>query len=499
MDNSPQQRTRTYIAARRHHPAWLLLASPRAPLVLGCLTALFDFAENGIAETDALQALSEMLANYAVQDEYKIDPDNTRIQASRELRQWIKRGLVIERGQRLYSTDALSSAIRFIDTLDNRIMTSTASRLSVVQREIENLDVGLNPDASSRKAAIQRKIKQLEHELAEAEAGHVPVLTEAEAIERIREVYGLSTGLRADFRRVEDSWREADRELRQSIMSEHYHRGEIVDRLLDGQAALLDTPEGKVFDSFQKQLQQKVELDNMREQLRSILMHPAAEKALNRAQRQELKRLRMQLVMESQTVLQARARSEKDVKAFIQSGLAVEHHRVGQLLNEVLNIAQELDWERQTVRRADSPLPPIGFTLGNLPLVERLRFKSHENEDEWELDLSPQDSDLSGVEDEFWDALDGLDREVLVRDTLAVLAQEGHPLTIAELAERLPPAHDLETLALWLGMAREAGIEITGESIEELTLIDAEQRRWLFRLPQVLMSEKAFDGIEWEF
>ena len=113
--------------------------------------------------------------------------------------------------------------------------------------------------------------------------------------------------------------------------------------------------------------------------------------------------------------------------------------------------------------------------------------------------MSPQDSDLSGVEDEFWDALDGLDREVLVRDTLAVLAQEGHPLTIAELAERLPPAHDLETLALWLGMAREAGIEITGESIEELTLIDAEQRRWLFRLPQVLMSEKAFDGIEWEF
>lgn len=499
MDNSPQQRTRTYINARRHHPAWLLLASPRAPLVLGCLTALFDFAEDGIAEADALQALSEMLNNYAAQGEYEIDPNNTHVQAARELRQWIKRGLVIERGQRLYSTDALSSAIRFVDSLDNRIMTSTASRLSVVQREIENLDVGLNPDVSSRKAAIQRKMEQLEHELAEAEAGHVPVLTESEAIERIREVYGLAIGLKSDFRRVEDSWREADRGLRQSIMSEHYHRGEIVDRLLDGQAALLETPEGKVFDSFQKQLQQKVELDNMREQLRSILMHPAAEKALNRSQRQELKRLRMQLVMESQTVLQARARSEKDVKAFIQSGLAAEHHRVGQLLNEILNIAQELDWERQTVRRADSPLPPIGFALGNLPLVERLRFKSHQSEAENELDLSPQDSDLSGVEDEFWDALDGLDREALVQDTLAVLAQEGRPLTLAELARHLPPAHDLETLALWLGMAREAGIEITEKDIEELTLTDADQRHWLFRVPHVSMSEKAFDGIEWEF
>lgn len=499
MDSSPQQRTRKYVAARRQHPAWLLLASPRAPLVLGCLTALFDFAEDGIAEADALQALSDMLASYAAQDEYDIDPGNTRVLAARELRQWIKRGLVIERGQRLYGTDALTSAIRFVDTLDDRIMTSTASRLSVVQREIENLDVGLNPDATSRKAAIRRKIALLEQELADAEAGHVPVLTEAEAVERIREVYTLATGLRADFRRVEDSWREADRALRQSIMSDSFHRGEIVDRLLDGQAALLDTAEGRVFDSFIQQLHQRVELDNMRQQLRSILAHPAAEKALSRLQRQELKRLRMRLVVESQAVLQARSRSEKDVKAFIKTGLATEHHRVGQLLNEVLNIAQELDWERQKVRRADSTLPPLGFALGNLPVAERLRFKSLETDAENELDLSPQETDLSGIEEEFWDALDGLDREALVLDTLALLAQEGRELTIGELVERLPPAHDLETLALWLGMAREAGIEIVESDTEELTLTDEENRRWLFRVPRVALSEQALAGIEWEF
>lgn len=492
-----QQRTQKYISARRHHPAWLLLASPRAPLVLGCLTTLFEFADDGVAEADALQALSEMLADYAAQDEYDIAPDNTPRLAARELRHWIKRGLVIERGQRLYATDALSSAIQFIDALDNRIMTSTASRLSVVQREIENLEVGLNPDASSRKAAIHRKIKLLENELADVEAGHVPVLSEAEAVERIREVYTLATGLRADFRRVEDSWREADRALRQSIMSEHYHRGEIVDRLLDGQAALLDTAEGRVFDSFQQQLRQKVELDNMRQQLRSILAHPSVEKALTRTQRQDLKLLRMRLVLESQAVLQARARSEKDVRAFIKTGLAAEHHRVGQLLNDVLNVAQDLNWHQQKVRRTDSPLPPLGFALTNLPVLERLRFKSLEADTGNELDLSPQDADLGGIEDEFWEALDGLDREALVQDTLATLAREGKALTLAELAERLPPAHDLETLALWLGMAREAGIDIS-HGTETLTLTDKEQREWLFHVPKVALSEQAFDGIDWE-
>ena len=498
MDSSAQQLTHKLVSIRRQHPAWLLLASPRAPLVLGCLTSLFEFSDDGIAEEDGLQALSEMLAEYAIQDEYDIDPENTHLLASRELRQWLKRGLILERGQRIYATDALSSAIRFVESLDNRFMTSTASRLAVVQREIENLEVGLNPNPASRKAAIQRKIKVLEDELAAVEAGHTPVLSSSEAIERIREIYTLATGLRADFRRVEDSWRAADRELRQSIMSEKFDRGDILDSLLDGQEALLDTAEGRVFDSFQQQLKRSIELDNMREQLRSILAHPSAEKALNRIQLSDLKLLRMRLVLESQAVLQARARSEKDVKGFIKTGLAAEHHRVGQLLNEVFQIAQELDWQHQSTRRTASPLPPLGFTLGNLPLAERLRFKSLDSDANAELDLSPQETNLEGLEDEFWDALDGLDREALVQNTLALLSKEGRALTLSELAQRLPPTHDLETLALWLGMAREAGIEIEPTLTEEVQLIDEDQEHWLFTVPVASLTNEDLCDLEWE-
>ncbi|WGL15813.1 DUF3375 domain-containing protein [Microbulbifer bruguierae] len=499
MDTTARQRTQQYISARRQHPAWLLLASPRAPLVLGCLTSLFEFADNGISEEDALQALADMLAEYAAQDEFDIDPDNTRQLAGRELRQWIKRGLVVERGGRIYASDALSSAIAFIDALDNRIMTTTASRLSVVQREIENLEVGLNPNPDSRKAAIRRQIKALEAELAEAEAGYIPVLSEAEAIERIREVYNLATGLRADFRRVEDSWREADRALRQSIISEQFHRGDIVDRLLDGQASLLNTPEGRVFDGFQQQLRQSVELDNMRERIRTILSHSSAAKALNRAQLIDLKLLRVRLVSESQSVLRARARSEKDVKGFLKTGLAAEHHRVGQLLNDILHQAQELDWQQQKVRRADSPLPPVGMALGNIPVPERLRFKSLQSDGESELDLSEQETAFGEIEDEFWEALDGLDREAAVRDTLDTLSRAGRPLTLAELAEQLPPVHDLETLALWLGMAREAGIAIADDELQRIALTDSAQQRWQFCVPRVALSSEALDGVDWEF
>jgi Protein of unknown function (DUF3375) len=497
MEETALQRTNRYISARSQHPAWKLLASRRAPLVLGCLQTLFEQAHDGIPMDDAIQALSEMLASYVSQEIYEIEPENLHLQAGRELRSWIKH-LIVEREGKLYATDALESAIQFVESLDNRIMTSTASRLSVVQREIENLEMGLNPNVASRIVSLQRKIKELETELAEAEAGNFTVLNETQAVEGIREVFNLATSLRADFRRVEDSWREADRSLRQSIISEQYHRGEIVDRLLEGHETLLSTPEGRVFESFQEQLRQTVELDQMKERLKTILSHPAVIKALSRIQQRDLRWLVMRLVKESEGVFQARARSEKDVKGFLKNGLAAEHHRVGNLLSEIMNVALNVDWQRQAIRRKPTPLPPIGIAVSGLPLVERLRFKSMDDDESAELNLSTDSAELDQIDDDFWAAFDGLDRETLIKDTLAVLAAEGKPLSIAELARRLPPAHDLETFALWLGMAREADIPVLEDQFEEIDLVDDEQRWWRFRLPYAGIDSKALDNIKWE-
>lgn len=205
MEETAQQRTQRYVSARFQHSAWLILTSSRAPLILGCLQSLFEPAHDGIPLEEAQQALAKILGAYASQEVYGIEPENTHLQAGRELRNWIKRSLVVEREGRLYATDALETAIRFVTSLDNRIMTSTTSRLSVVQREIENLEMGLNPNPASRIANLRRKIQDLETELAQAEAGNFTVLNETQAVEGIREVFSLATSLRADFRRVEDS------------------------------------------------------------------------------------------------------------------------------------------------------------------------------------------------------------------------------------------------------------------------------------------------------
>ncbi|HVX90984.1 MAG TPA: DUF3375 domain-containing protein [Candidatus Paceibacterota bacterium] len=497
INGEVRSRTQAYIHARFSHPAWQLLAAQRGPLVLSCLQTLFEYSQNGIDYEDALQSLANLLTEHANNAEFDVGAEDRAVLARRELRDWIKRGLIVEREGRLYATDALEEALRFVNALDNRIMTSTASRLSVVQREIENVEASLNPDPKTRTRHIRRQIQDLEEQLAAVEAGNVRVLSEREGIEQIRDIFNLATSLRADFRRVEDSWREADRKLRMAIVSEQHHRGTVVDQLLDSHDTLLETPEGQVFHGFQQQLSRAIELDHMKLRLRTILKHPYTAAALTPQQQNELRWLVMRLVQESETVIQARARIERDVKGFLKTGLAAEHHRVGMLLNEIFQHALNIDWASQAVRRQASPLPPIAPANSALPLVERLRFKSLDEGPNEALELSQQTGDLNEVEDEFWMSFSGLDRHQLVLDTLALLAQSGEPLTIAQLAERLPPTHDLETLTVWLAMAREAGVPLSDEQ-ETVDVHCTEGPILRFRVPLVAMSADAMPDIDWE-
>ena len=190
---------------------------------------------------------------------------------------------------------------------------------------------------------------------------------DAPAIEGMKNLYELAMGLRADFRRVEDSYREADRTLRETIISQQQNRGQVLDSLLDSHDALLQSPEGQVFHGFYEQLQGGGGLTEMAARLKEIRTHPLAASAFNDQQRSDLHWLIPLLVRESRQVMDARARSESDVRSFMQTGLAAEHHRVGQLVQQVLHAALGLDWSRQALRRTPADVPPmaVAFAQGN--------------------------------------------------------------------------------------------------------------------------------------
>lgn len=477
------------IALRRNHPAWVLLASRNGPLILASLRTLFDAYAGGVEFEVAVEHLSLVFGDYANDAEFELGDDHP-LTARRELRQWLKRGLVVERNGQLLATDALQRAMHFLDSLDDQTMTSTASRLATVQRAIETLEAQLSPSQTGRAELLRARIEALQQDLAAVMSGAFSVLDGPPAEEGIREVYQLAISLQADFRRVEDSYREADRSLRQRIISEKQNRGEIVDELLGSHDALVQTVEGQVFESFHQQLVKTSELEQMKGRLRSILGNKNTDRALQRKQKADLRQLVSRLVQDSERVIQARARSERDVRSFLKSGLADEQMRVGSLLQDIFQVALEVDWQSQQVRRAPSPLPPVGIATPNLPLVDRLLVKQIDQEGAGDLDLTLSEADPTQMDDEFWRAFHSLDREALFGATVAHLQATGRPLTISELAKALPPTHDLETLAYWLTMARQTGATLV--DCEEVIELFNEQDGWTrFHVPKVNLSHES--------
>lgn len=487
--------TLRFVRLRRAHASWLLLASRRAPLVVGCLRPLFEENQGELCWEDAVEKLAEIFAEHANHEEFGIVPGEQIATARAELRDWLKRGLVVEREGRLIATDALQKAFDFIGSLEEEHMTSTASRLSTVQREIEALEARLNPDRQKRAEHLRKRIAALEAELVRVEQGEFEVLSGAPAREGIQNVYKLALSLRADFRRVEDSYRDADRRLRQNIVRSDQNRGSVLDLLLDGHEDLLKTPEGSVFDGFYRQLGEVVELEEMKARLRSILESPEAPASLAPRQRAELRWLVHGLVRESERVIEARARGERDVRGFIKAGVAGEQHRVGALLNDLLEAATDLDWSSAALRRSPGPLPPVAVAIPHLPLVQRLRFKEADTAESTDLDLDEHHGRLDEVGDDFWAALDGLDRLALHRNTLGVLRESPDgALTLGGLAEALPPTHDLETLAYWLGLGRETGADF-GEARETLEMEDRDGIPTRFDLPLVTLAAAAVEAV----
>ncbi len=94
MDRSNKEMALGLMNLRRQNAAWQLLASRRAPLIIACLKRLFEARDATILVDEMERALAEMLAEHANDEEFDVGADSL-LEARRELRDWVKRRLVV--------------------------------------------------------------------------------------------------------------------------------------------------------------------------------------------------------------------------------------------------------------------------------------------------------------------------------------------------------------------------------------------------------------------
>jgi hypothetical protein len=263
---------------RTHHPAWTLLRSSTAPLVLSFLGRVFvDENSSDIPATVLIAALDEEL--YALKQ--GLGEDTLPKTASAYLDDWASP----EHGwlRKYYPTGsdeahfdpapAFERALLWVRDLPAREFIGTESRLNIIFDLLRQMVFGADDNPDRRLGELLRKRAEIDEEIARVERGDITLLDALSQRDRYQQFARMARELLADFREVEENLRKLDRDLRERIAGWTGSKGALLDDALSSRNGITESDQGRSFQAFYDFLlsyQKQSELTQLLERLRGI-------------------------------------------------------------------------------------------------------------------------------------------------------------------------------------------------------------------------------------
>ena len=125
------------------------------------------------------------------------------------------------------------------------------SRLEIIFRQLEEIALFSTPDAERRVAALRAQQAALQAQIDSVEAANTAeAYTAVQLTERFANALDLARGLTADFRQLEENFKEVARALAEAQTKPGATKGRMVGQLLDTHAALKESAQGQSFYAF---------------------------------------------------------------------------------------------------------------------------------------------------------------------------------------------------------------------------------------------------------
>ena len=267
-------------ALRSHHPAWRLLRSDHAPLVVSFLQRVF-VAPNVrlMAAADLAEALEDEL--YALRQ--RLGAGTFPKSALEYLNDWAAADKAWLRKFYRAGTDetqfdltpATEKAIAWLTQLSERQFIGTESRLLTLFDLLKQMREGSEADPRKRLVELHKKRAEIEAEIAQVEAGHMPMLDGAGLKDRFQQFTQGARALLADFREVEHNFRLLDRRVRERIALWEGSKGELLEKIMGERDAIADSDQGKSFRAFWDFLLSSRRQEELADLLDRVLALPA--------------------------------------------------------------------------------------------------------------------------------------------------------------------------------------------------------------------------------
>jgi hypothetical protein len=324
---------------RTRHSAWTLLSSRNAALVLGFLGRVFvgANASNLPAATlinaldDELYALNQRLSDEDGAPRFPRPATHYLDDWSSPEKGWLRRFYPPDSDEPHYDlTPSVERALAWVDDLQARSFIGTESRLSTIFELLRQMVYGADEDPAARLADLQRRRAAIDVEIDRLEAGEVTLADPVTQRDRYQQFGRTARELLADFRQVEDNFRELDRGLREQIAMWEGSKGELLDDLFTNRSGITESDQGRSFRAFYDLLlssERQAELSHLLDQLHEIDTIPDLDP--------RLARVHYDWIDASERTQATVRRLSEQLRRFLDDQVWMENRRVFDLIHSI--------------------------------------------------------------------------------------------------------------------------------------------------------------------
>jgi hypothetical protein len=400
---------------RSRHPAWGLLSSRNAALVLAFLGRVFvdASASNVPAPTlineldDELFALNRRLAPDGGTERFPRSAKEYLDDWSAPERGWLRRFYLPGSDEPHYDlTPAAEKAMAWVRDLEARSFIGTESRLATIFELLRQMVYGADEDPASRLADLHRRKATLDAEIERLEAGEVSLADPVTQRDRYQQFGRTSRELLADFRQVEENFRELDRDLREQIARWEGSKGELLDDLFTNRSGITESDQGRSFRAFYDLLlssDRQAELSELLDRLHEIDSIPDLDP--------RLARVHYDWIDASERTQTTVRRLSEQLRRFLDDQVWMENRRVFDLIHSI---------EVQALHLRDETDPPLAMELDatSVPVVLPMDRPLYKRTRTAGLDSNPLETGVGDLDHTtLFDQLH-VDRDELVRTIL---------------------------------------------------------------------------------
>ncbi|AUD03421.1 DUF3375 domain-containing protein [Spirosoma pollinicola] len=370
--------------------------------------------------------------------------------------------------------------LRWLQELDQNEFVGTESRLRVLFDLLEQLAYRSSSDKASRIEQLRREIQEREAEIDRIERGELDVWDATRIRENFQLVQETARRLLADFRQVEQNFRDIDRGLRDEILTTPLSKGNLLDKLFSTiDERIWGRDQGKSFRSFWELLMNQAKQDEF-DMLLNEVVQLSALRELAPALR-DLERLKFDLVEAGGNVNRANDLIIKSLRRLIETNFFREHKHILQKIESVLELAVRV--KAQPPKNRDlmhiDGKPQLDFFMNRRlfhpSVVATIRSET--------VDAGEQDADISALLTDDDVSLEQLETNI------GQLLRHRPQVSLAAVLSEFPPQKGLAEIVGYLSLASQSEVQnkaTVSEDIQDEIAYDTDEGLRMLQLPRII-------------